>query len=205
MNPREYLDSKKESRLEELREFLRFPSVSAKSEHAKDILACAEWLASHMEKIGLKTRIMPTGGHPVVYAEYIKPKNRITILYYGHYDVQPAEPYELWKTSPFEPIVENGYLIARGSTDDKGQLLTHIKAAEAYLATGQELPVNMKFLIEGEEESGSENLEKFINDNSALLKADVVVVSDTAQYGKNRPAVTYGLREIGRASCRERV
>ncbi|MEW6014995.1 MAG: dipeptidase [Candidatus Zixiibacteriota bacterium] len=196
MNPREYLDSKKESRLEELREFLRFPSVSAKSEHAKDILACAEWLASHMEKIGLKTRIMPTGGHPVVYAEYIKPKNRITILYYGHYDVQPAEPYELWKTSPFEPIVENGYLIARGSTDDKGQLLTHIKAAEAYLATGQELPVNMKFLIEGEEESGSENLEKFINDNSALLKADVVVVSDTAQYGKNRPAVTYGLRGI---------
>ncbi len=196
MIPKEFLDAKKQNRLDDLFHFLRFPSVSAKSEHKKDILACAEWLAAHLNKIGIKSRIMPTGGHPVVYGEVISSPKKVTILYYGHYDVQPPEPLDLWKTTPFEPLVENGYIIARGATDDKGQLMTHVKAIEAYLATKTDLPVNVKFLIEGEEEAGSENLEKFIKNNAALLKADIVVISDSGQYGKNRPAVTYGLRGL---------
>jgi acetylornithine deacetylase/succinyl-diaminopimelate desuccinylase-like protein len=191
-----YLDENKSKRLEELFEFLRFPSVSAKSEHKSDINSCAEWLANHLRKIGLETKIMPTGGHPMVYAERISSPGKLTVLYYGHYDVQPAEPFELWKTSPFEPVVKDGYIWGRGTADDKGQLFTHIKAIEAYLAANRELPINIKMMIEGEEEAGSENIGKFIKNNAKMLKADIVVVSDTAQFGRNLPAVTYGLRGI---------
>jgi acetylornithine deacetylase/succinyl-diaminopimelate desuccinylase-like protein len=196
MDPRSFLDSNKDRRMEQLFDFLKFPSVSAKSEHKGDVLACAEWLANHMNGIGIETKIMPTPGHPVVYGSKSHPNNKLTVLYYGHYDVQPPEPLELWKTTPFDPIIENGYLIARGAADDKGQLFTHLKAMEAYLANGIELPINVKFLFEGEEESGSENLEKFIKDNAKLLAADVVVISDTAQFARNLPAVTYGLRGL---------
>jgi acetylornithine deacetylase/succinyl-diaminopimelate desuccinylase-like protein len=196
MEPKNFLNEKKSDRLNELFEFLRFPSVSAKSEHKGDIAACADWLANHMRNIGLDVQIMPTAGHPVVYGSKIYSPDKLTILYYGHYDVQPPEPLELWKTTPFEPLLENEYIIARGSTDDKGQLFTHLKAMEAYLATGQELPVNVKLMFEGEEEAGSDNLEKFIKDNTELLASDIVVISDTAQFGKNLPAVTYGLRGI---------
>lgn len=196
MNPREFMDANKKTRLDELFDFLRIPSVSAKSEYKKDVQACAEWLSKQLNKIGIDSKIMPTGGHPVVYGEKIVSPEKLTILYYGHYDVQPPEPLELWKTTPFEPLIEDGYIIARGSTDDKGQLWTHVKALEAYLATGTDLPVNVKLLMEGEEEAGSENLEKFINDNVDLLKADIVVVSDSGQFGKDKPAVTYGLRGL---------
>ncbi len=196
MNPKAYLDNNKQTRLDELFEFLRFPSISARSEHKEDINACAEWLSSHLNKIGVKSRLMPTGGHPVVYGEILNPAAGITVLYYGHYDVQPVEPLNLWKSTPFNPIVENGYIIARGATDDKGQLWTHVKAMEAYMATGTAIPVNIKILFEGEEESGSENLEKFVKDNKDLLKADIIVASDSAQFGQDRPAVTFGLRGI---------
>lgn len=191
-----FLEGNKSQRLDELFEFLRFPSVSAKSENKGDVTACAEWLAKQMTKIGLDVKIMPTGGNPIVYGSKISSPGKLTVLYYGHYDVQPVEPLELWKTSPFNPILDKGYIIGRGATDDKGQLLTHLKAIEAYLATGQELPINVKLMFEGEEESGSENLEKFIKDNVKLLKSDLVVISDTAQFGRNRPAVTYGLRGV---------
>jgi acetylornithine deacetylase/succinyl-diaminopimelate desuccinylase-like protein len=196
MDPKSFLDGNKSHRMEQLFEFLKFPSVSAKSEHKGDVQACAEWLAKHMNGIGIETKIMSTNGHPVVYGSKAYPANKLTVLYYGHYDVQPPEPLELWKTSPFDPIIENGYLIARGAADDKGQLFTHLKAMEAYLANGIDLPVNVKFLLEGEEESGSENLEKFIKDNAKLLAADIVVISDTAQFARNLPAVTYGLRGL---------
>ena len=196
MNPREFMDTNKQTRLDELFDFLRIPSVSAKSEYKKDVRACAEWLSKQLNTIGIESKIMPTGGHPVVYGEKMVSPEKLTILYYGHYDVQPPEPLELWKTTPFEPLLEDGYIIARGATDDKGQLWTHVKALEAYLATDTALPVNVKLLMEGEEEAGSENLEKFIKDNADLLKADIVVVSDSGQFGKDKPAVTYGLRGL---------
>ncbi|MCX6826972.1 MAG: dipeptidase [candidate division Zixibacteria bacterium] len=196
MDPKSFMEANSKQRLMELFEFLRFPSVSAKSEHKKDVLACAEWLAAHMEKMGVETQIIPTRGHPVVFGNKITSPDKLTVLYYGHYDVQPPEPLELWKTSPFEPTVEGEYMIARGATDDKGQLFTHIKAIEAFLGTGAELPINVKLFIEGEEESGSENTERFINENKQLLKADLAVISDTAQFARNKPAVTYGLRGV---------
>ena len=183
--------------MDELFEFLRFPSVSAKSEHNKDALACAQWLCDHLnKKVGVESRIIPTGGHPVVFGSRITSPNKLTVLYYGHYDVQPAEPLGLWKTTPFDPIIDGDYIIARGSTDDKGQLLTHLKAIEAYHATGAELPINVKLLIEGDEESGAEHLAKFVEENAELLKADIIVVSDGSQFDKDRPAVTYGLRGV---------
>jgi len=197
MDTKEFLDQNKQTRVDELFEFLRFPSVSAKSEHKKDVLACAEWLKNHLtNKIGIESNIMPTAGHPVVYGEKISSPDKLTVLYYGHYDVQPSEPLELWKTEPFNPIIDGDYIIARGSTDDKGQLLTHIKALEAYNATKTNLPINVKLLIEGEEESGAENLANFVKENADMLKADIVVVSDSSQFARNKPAVTYGLRGV---------
>jgi len=197
MDPKTFLDQNKQTRLDELFEFLRFPSVSAKSENKKDILACADWLKDHIiNKLGIETKVMPTAGHPVVYGEKISSPDKLTVLYYGHYDVQPPEPLELWKTEPFNPIIDGDYIIARGATDDKGQLLTHIKALEAYHATGTELPINVKLLIEGEEESGAENLANFVKENADMLKADIVVISDSSQFARNKPAVTYGLRGV---------
>ncbi|SYZ73478.1 ArgE/DapE/Acy1 family protein [Candidatus Zixiibacteriota bacterium] len=197
MDPKNFLDDKKDQRLDELFDFLRFPSISARSEHKPDIKACAEWLANHMTRIGIESRIIPTQGHPVVYGSLMTSPKNITVLYYGHYDVQPVDPLDLWKTKPFEPTLVGEYIMGRGTTDDKGQLFTHLKAVEAYTATSTPLPVNLKFMFEGEEESGSEHTEQFIKENAELLKADIVVVSDTAQYGKNIPAVTYGLRGLG--------
>lgn len=196
MNPKEFLDQNKQKRLDQLFEFLRFPSVSAKSEHKQDIIDCAEWLKNQFNEIGIESKIMPTGGHPVVFGEKITSPENITVLYYGHYDVQPPEPLDLWKSTPFEPIIEGDYILARGATDDKGQLWTHVKAFEAYTATNTELPINIKVLIEGEEESGSENLERFVKEHKDMLKADIIVVSDSAQFDKNKPAVTFGLRGL---------
>jgi acetylornithine deacetylase/succinyl-diaminopimelate desuccinylase-like protein len=196
MSPEEYLDQNKEKRLRELFEFLRFPSVSAKAEHKKDVQACAEWLSDHLGAIGFESEVMATGGHPVVFGSRVSSPDKLTILYYGHYDVQPPEPLELWKTPPFEPTIDGDYVVARGATDDKGQLFTHLKALEAYTATGTELPANVKLIIEGEEESGAENLVRFVEENGELLGADIIVISDSSQFGKNQPAVTFGLRGV---------
>lgn len=196
MTPYQYLKQTEKKRINELFEFLRFPSVSAKTEHKKDMTDCANWLKKHLSGIGFKTKIMPTGGAPVVYAEYLVDKKAPTVLYYGHYDVQPPEPLNLWKSGPFVPQVREGHIYARGAADDKGQLFCHIKGLEALIKSTGTLPVNVKFLVEGEEEIASENLPPFIRKNKKLLKADVVVVSDTSQFGKGRPAVTYGLRGL---------
>nr|MBN2277053.1 dipeptidase [candidate division Zixibacteria bacterium] len=196
MNPKEYLDKNKQTRLDQLFDFLRFPSVSARSEHKGDIKACAEWLATHLKGIGIDARVMPTGGHPLVFGSHISSPDKLTVLYYGHYDVQPVEPLNLWKSKPFEPFIENGFIISRGATDDKGQLFTHLKALEAYTATKTELPINVKLLIEGEEESGAENLANWVKENADLLKADIIVVSDSSQFSRNIPAVTFGLRGV---------
>jgi acetylornithine deacetylase/succinyl-diaminopimelate desuccinylase-like protein len=196
MTPFEYLEQTEKQRMEELFQFLSFPSVSAKSENKPDIEACAGWLNDHLNKIGFTSRIMPTKGHPVVYAECISDRKAPTVLYYGHYDVQPPEPLDLWQSPPFEPEVRNGYIFARGASDDKGQTFAHIKGFEALLKAAGSLPINVKFLIEGEEESTSKNLPLFIRKNKQMLKADIAVVSDTSQFSKDLPAVTFGLRGI---------
>ncbi|MDH4158077.1 MAG: dipeptidase [candidate division Zixibacteria bacterium] len=196
MTPYEYLKETAGKRMDELFKFLQFPSVSAKSEHKKDMLDCAAWLTDHLKAIGLTARIYPTGGHPVVYAEYTADKKAPTVLYYGHYDVQPPEPLELWKSDPFKPVIRKGNIFARGGTDDKGQVFAHVKGVEAVLKAAGTLPVNVKFLIEGEEEVSSVSLPKFIRKNKKMLAADIVVVSDTAQYSSTLPAVTYGLRGV---------
>jgi acetylornithine deacetylase/succinyl-diaminopimelate desuccinylase-like protein len=196
MTPSEYLKKTGKKRMDELFKFLRFPSVSAKSEHKKDMLDCAAWLTNHLKAIGLTARTYPTGGHPVVYAEYLADKKAPTVLYYGHYDVQPPEPLHLWKSDPFKPVIRKGEIFARGGTDDKGQVFAHIKGLEAVIKTTGTLPVNVKFLVEGEEEVQSENLPKFIKKNKKMLAADIVVISDSAQFSRTLPAVTYGLRGI---------
>ncbi len=196
MSPYQYLQKNRAKRQKELFTLLSYPSVSAKSENKKDIKQCAEWLKKHLQALGFKTKICPTGGHPVVYAEYLVDKKLPTVLYYGHYDVQPPEPLNLWKSPPFKPVIKDGYVYARGATDDKGQTMCHIKGVEAILKTTGTLPINVKFLIEGEEEVQSENLPVWIKKNKKMLKSDIAVVSDTAQFNKTQPAVTFGLRGI---------
>jgi len=196
MTPVEYLKQTEKKRMHDLFKFLSFPSVSAKSEHKKDIAACAKWLSDHLRGIGFNSKIMPTGGHPVVYAEYAGDKEAPTVLYYGHYDVQPPEPLELWKSPPFKPEIHGGYIYARGACDDKGQTFAQIKGLEAVLKASGSLPINVKLLVEGEEEAASANLPAFIKKNKKMLKADVAVVSDSSQFDKNLPAVTFGLRGI---------
>ncbi|RKX19814.1 MAG: dipeptidase [Candidatus Zixiibacteriota bacterium] len=196
MNSKEYLKKNEKKRMRELYEFLKFPSVSANPVHKKDIKDCAEWVKNHFKNIGFKTKTYPTKGHPVVYAEYMVDKKLPTVLYYGHYDVQPPEPLNLWKSEPFKPEIRAGYIYARGASDDKGQTFAHIKGLESIIKTTGTLPINVKFLIEGEEETASENLPVFIKKNKKMLKADIVVISDTSQFNKTLPAVTFGLRGL---------
>jgi acetylornithine deacetylase/succinyl-diaminopimelate desuccinylase-like protein len=193
----EYIESKREENLDELKEFLRIPSVSAKSEHKPDIEKAASWVAEKLRAAGLENiRITPTKMHPLVYGESLNAPGKPTILFYGHYDVQPAEPLELWTSPAFEPTVRGGNLFGRGAADDKGQVHIHIKALEALLKTNGKLPLNVKVMIEGEEEVGSVNLWDFVNQNRAQLKADALVVSDTSMLAKGVPSVTYGLRGL---------
>lgn len=178
----------------ELKEFLRFPSVSSQPERAEDIRRCAHWLARHLQAIGLdRVHLIPTPGNPLVYASWQRAKNRPTLLIYGHYDVLPGEPLAQWKTPPFTPIVKDQDIHGRGSADDKGQLFCHVKALEACLRTGA-LPVNVKCLFEGEEEIGSTNLLPFIARNRQDLRADAAVISDTRMLGPGRPAISYAQR-----------
>jgi acetylornithine deacetylase/succinyl-diaminopimelate desuccinylase-like protein len=193
----EYIESKRDDNLNELKEFLRIPSVSAKSEHKADIEKAAQWVAEKLRGAGLENiQITPTKLHPLVYGESLHAPGKPTVLFYGHYDVQPAEPLELWTSPAFEPTVRNGNLFGRGTADDKGQVHIHIKALEALLKTNGRLPVNVKVMIEGEEEVGSVNLWDFVKQNRGRLKADALVVSDTSMLAKGVPSVTYGLRGL---------
>ncbi|MSR43682.1 MAG: dipeptidase [Pedosphaera sp.] len=184
--------------IRELSEYLRFPSVSAQAKHAGDVAACAQWLADHSRAIGLEAEVHKTKGHPIVLARTprAKGKRKPHFVVYGHYDVQPPEPFDLWKTPPFEPRIEGRSIFARGSTDNKGQHFAHLKAVEAYLKTGTELPCDLTFIIEGEEEVGCESLPPFLRKHRAALRCDTVVVSDTGMPDKQHPALTYALRGI---------
>ena len=192
-----YVQERRNAFVEELKTFCRIASVSTKTEHRPDMQKAAEWLADAMRTIGLDhVQIMLTGGHPVVYADWLHAPGKPTALVYGHYDVQPVEPLDLWTSGPFDPTVRNGELFARGAVDDKGQVFMHLKALEAHLKTRGTLPTNVKLLIEGEEEIGSPNLDSFIANHQDLLGADVVVISDTAMIAKGAPGITHGLRGL---------
>jgi acetylornithine deacetylase/succinyl-diaminopimelate desuccinylase-like protein len=198
----QYLQTNQQTALDELFEFLSIPSVSADSAFQPEMQRCAEFVRNAMTKAGLTAEIIPTKGHPIVYGERIEDPSLPTVLVYGHYDVQPPDPLNLWTTPPFEPQIRDGKIFARGATDDKGQLFTHLKSIQAWTETTGKLPVNVKFLIEGEEEVGSDNLEHFLQAHKERLKADVAVISDTSQYGDGIPAITYGLRGIIAAEVR---
>ncbi len=193
----QFATSHQEEHLNQLIDLLRIPSVSTLPEHKEDVQRTAHWLVEHMASIGIQeARIMPTAGHPVVYGQWMADDERPTVLVYGHYDVQPVDPVEEWRSDPFQPQIRGDNLYARGASDDKGQLFVHLKAAEAYLKTAGQLPVNVKYLFEGEEEVGSENLPPFIEEQRALLAADVAVISDGAIVGPEVPAITYALRGL---------
>ncbi len=176
--------------------FLRIPSISTQPKHAPDSQAAAQWLANAMSDAGLENvQVIETKGNPLVYGDWLHAGPDLpTVLIYGHYDVQPAEPFELWDTPPFEPTIKGDFVYARGASDDKGQTYIHVKAVEAYLKSDGRLPVNVKFIVEGEEESGGASLTAFIPQNKELLAADVAVISDTAILGPEEPALTYSLR-----------
>jgi acetylornithine deacetylase/succinyl-diaminopimelate desuccinylase-like protein len=182
--------------VQELFEMLRIPSLSGDPAHAGDVRRMAEWLEAHMRQLGLdNVQIMPTAGHPVVYGEWLGAgPDKPTVLVYGHYDVVPAAMEDGWESDPFEPVVKDGKIYARGATDDKGQLFIHVKALESYLQTSGAAPVNVKFLIEGEEEVSSPNLTPFIEEHLDLLQADVCVISDTSMSGIDTPSITHSLR-----------
>jgi len=194
----DYLKQHQARFVAELCDYLRFASVSAQPQHDKDLLACAGWLAAHCRKIGLAAWICPTEGHPIVIAKTRRAKNsgKPHYLVYGHYDVQPPEPLELWTTPPFAPRLKGRNIFARGSTDNKGQNFAHLKAVEAYLKTGTPLPCDLTFVLEGEEEVGSKSLSGFLKKNRRELACDAIVVSDTGMPAPNQPALTYALRGI---------
>ena len=193
-----YLEQNKARFLDQLCRYVRFPSVSAQPAHRQDLVACAKWLVAHCKEIGLEARLCPTAGHPVVVAKTPRPARsaKPSFLIYGHYDVQPAEPFELWKSPPFSPRIDGRSLFARGASDNKGQNLAHLNAVEAYLATETPLPCDLTFVIEGEEEVGSKSLESFLLANRGELSCRAVVISDTGMPGLEHPAITYALRGI---------
>ncbi len=182
---------------EELKTILRIPSISTDKAHVPDMMRCAEALVNYLKKAGMvRAEIMPTGGHPAVYAESEQKSDRPTILIYGHYDVQPEDPLNEWDSAPFEPEIRDGKIYARGTSDDKGQFFVHVKAVEAFHALGKELPMNVKFILEGEEEIGSPSLEPWIAAHADLLKADVMAISDSTLYAPGIPALLNGLRGL---------
>lgn len=193
--PFTYSQANRQRFVAELMEFLRFPSVSAQPKQSKAIKKCAAWLANHLRKIGLQdVQVISTPRHPLVYAEWVHLTDRPTVLIYGHYDVQPADPLALWSSPPFEPTLHGNDLLGRGASDDKGQLFVHVKALEAYLRTVGNLPVNVKCIFDGEEEIGSPHLAPFLTRNKEALTADIALMSDTRLLGPDSPAITYGLR-----------
>ena len=193
---KDYQEKNKDRFLNELLDLLRIPSISAKTENKADMITCAEAVKQRLVEAGVdKVEIYPTDGHPVVYAEKIIDPSKPTVLVYGHYDVQPAEPLELWKSGPFDPVIIDGKIFARGSCDDKGQVYMHVKALETMVQTNT-LTTNIKFCIEGEEEVGSPNLGKFVASHKELLKADCILISDTAMLSMENPSIDTGVRGL---------
>ena len=192
-----HLDETRDARLADYVEFLRIPSISTLPDHAADCRRAAEFLADRLRQAGLEhVEVAETEGQPVVYADWLHAEGAPTILVYGHYDVQPVDPLDLWVKPPFDPRVENGRVYARGAADDKAQVHLHVQAAAAWLATRGRLPVNLRYVFEGEEESGSEHLDRWLADNAGRLAADLAVISDTGFFDGNLPAITVGLRGI---------
>jgi acetylornithine deacetylase/succinyl-diaminopimelate desuccinylase-like protein len=193
----DYINVNRDRYLEELKTLLAIPSISALRAHAGDVKRCADWCADEMRRVGLQSvRLIETPGYPVVYGEWLGAPGAPTVLFYGHYDVQPVDPLELWESPPFEATVRDGEIYARGSADDKGQVFMHFKAVEAHLKQNGRLPVNIRFILEGEEEVGSVNLDDFVRGHKDELKADVVVISDSPMFARGIPSICYGLRGL---------
>lgn len=193
----EYASSHGDQFADQLKTFLRIPSISTDEAYIADVRRCAVWLGDEFRRTGVSSVLIEeTGGHPIVRAEHRVSDSAPTVLIYGHYDVQPPDPLELWTTPPFEPTVRDGKLYARGACDDKGQLFMHVKAVEAYLSSGDAMPLNVTFVVEGEEESGSVHLRPFLEKRAADLGADIALISDTSMFGEGIPSVTYGLRGL---------
>jgi acetylornithine deacetylase/succinyl-diaminopimelate desuccinylase-like protein len=190
-----YIDENQNRFIEQLKQFMRFPSVSAQQQHDGDTRACAEWVADHLRTLGFEAALVDIGGKPIIRAA-MKGESSKRVLIYGHYDVHPEDPLDQWKTPPFEPTVRDGILYGRGATDDKGQVFTHFKAVESLLRAEGKLPCEVIFLLEGEEESGGDALARYVKQAKDELKPDAVVVSDSTMYDANTPAITYGLRGI---------
>jgi acetylornithine deacetylase/succinyl-diaminopimelate desuccinylase-like protein len=193
----DFINVNRDRYLDELKAFLAIPSISALPQHADDVKRCANWCADEMRRIGMQNvKLVDTPGNPVVYGDWLSAPDAPTILFYGHYDVQPVDPLELWESPPFEATIRDGEIYARGSADDKGQVFMHFKAIEAHLKQNGKLPVNMKIILEGEEEVGSVNLDNFIRDHKSELGADVVVISDSPMFARGVPSICYGLRGL---------
>lgn len=193
----EYIDKHLDDFRGQLFDLLRIPSISADPYYKDELIHAAQFLKKEMETIGLnRIELFETDGHPILYGEFCPYDDRPVVLIYGHYDVQPPDPLEEWETPPFEPVIRNGRVYARGASDDKGQSYTHLKAIEAYMRTGEDLPVNVKFLFEGEEEVGSPNLIPFIREHCEKLACDMVLISDTAMFAEDQPSITYGLKGL---------
>ncbi len=191
------VEQEKERYLEELKEFIRIPSISTDPAYKADVRRCAEWLLGKMKEAGIAAELIETKGHPILYGEKLEAPGKPTLLFYGHYDVQPVDPVELWRHPPFEPTVEGDLLVARGATDDKGQSYCSVKAVAAMLAERGKLPLNIKFILEGEEESGGESIEHFVvADAGKRLACDAVVVSDSSMYAPGQPSLLYGLKGL---------
>ena len=191
-----YLEEHRDDFEAQLKDLIRIPSVSAQPDHDADTQRAAAFVRDDLAAMGLKAELIPTKRHPLVYAEWLGAPGKPTLLVYGHYDVQPPEPLEPWLSPPFEPTIRDGNLYARGATDDKGQMFTHLKAAQAWLKATGTLPVNVKFLIEGEEEIGGVNLETYVAEHRDRLACDYAVISDTSQFAPGMPAITYGLKGL---------
>ena len=193
----DFINVNRDRYLEELKALLAIPSISALPEHAGDVRRCADWCADEMRRVGLQhVRLIDTPGNPVVYGDWLEAEGAPTILFYGHYDVQPVDPLDLWQSPPFEATIRDGEIYARGSADDKGQVFMHFKAVEAHLKQNGRLPVNIKFILEGEEEVGSVNLDEFVRSHKGELAAEVVVISDSGMFARGVPSICYGLRGL---------
>jgi acetylornithine deacetylase/succinyl-diaminopimelate desuccinylase-like protein len=193
----DFINVNRERYLDELKALLAIPSISALPEHAADVRRCAEWCADEMRRVELQNvRLVETPGHPVVYGDWLGAPGAPTVLFYGHYDVQPVDPVELWESPPFQATIRDGEIYARGSADDKGQVFMHLKAVEAYMKQTGRLPVNIKFILEGEEEVGSAHLDDFVKAHKNELGADVVVISDSPMFARGVPSICYGLRGL---------
>jgi acetylornithine deacetylase/succinyl-diaminopimelate desuccinylase-like protein len=196
-NVSDYIDINKEQFKHELFDFLRIPSISTDSDYKNEVIDAANFLLDKLNSLDLdRAEVIETNGNPIVYGELITDESKPTVLVYGHYDVQPPDPMDLWETPPFDPKVRDGDIYARGASDDKGQSYTHVKALQSYLETDTDFPVNIKFIFEGEEEIGSPNLVPFIKEHKEMLECDMVLISDTAMIAEDTPSITYGLRGL---------